>query len=259
MRCINCGAIPESLIESALFGHEKGAFTGADSPRKGIFEEADQGTVLLDEVGELSLSAQVALLRVLESKHVTRVGSSKEIAVDVRVIAATHRDLEAMCKDDSFRLDLLYRLNAMTVELPPLRERLEEVGPLAQFFLDEARQREEGSAKAIAADAVACLVSYDWPGNLRELRNVVTRALIIAAGESIEAVDLPARIRQPNRASVSSESLAFKERIQRYEAELILEALKETNWNQSEAARRLHMPLRSMVRKIQAYGLGRKG
>ena len=172
LRCINCAAIPGTLIESVLFGHEQGAFTGADKSARGIFEQADGGTVLLDEIGELAASAQAALLRVLETKKVTRVGGDKEIDVDVRVIAATHRDLEAMVEAGRFRQDLLYRLNTMTLRIPPLRERVDEIRPLAERFLKEARRQAGTDVRAIDPQALAALERYPWPGNVRELRNV---------------------------------------------------------------------------------------
>jgi len=163
---VNCGAIPSQLVESTLFGHEKGAFTGASQQQKGVFESADGGSVLLDEVGELPQSAQVALLRVLETKRLTRVGSSKELAVDARVIAATHRDLEAMCEQGSFRRDLLFRLNAMTVNIPPLRERGEEIAPLTARFLADANEANGCDIEGIDPAALQLLHRYDWPGNV---------------------------------------------------------------------------------------------
>jgi DNA-binding NtrC family response regulator len=247
---INCAAIPEHLVESELFGHERGAFTGADRQRAGLFEEADGGTVLLDEVGELSAQAQASLLRVLEAGRFCRVGGAgNEIAVDVRVIAATNRDLEVLCSEGGFRQDLLFRLNAVTLCLPPLRDRPEEIRPLAELFLSGGGQR------VLAPEALALLERYRWPGNVRELRNVIERATVIARGERITAEDLPERVRNAGERADGDEVQDFRQRIQRYEMELILEALRATGWNQSEAARRLHMPLRTMVRKIQTYGL----
>src|SRR5207237_5928998 len=171
-------------IESALFGHEQGAFTSADKSARGIFEQADGGTVLLDEIGELAASAQAALLRVLETKKVTRVGGDKEIDVDVRVIAATHRDLEAMVEAGRFRQDLLFRLNTMTLRIPPLRERVDEIRPLAERFLKDAARHNGSAVRAIDPEALAALEAYSWPGNVRELRNVIERAVVLAEGKA---------------------------------------------------------------------------
>jgi len=252
MRSINCAAIPEHLVESELFGHERGAFTGADRRRAGLFEEADGGTLLLDEVGELSAQAQASLLRVLESGRFCRVGGAgSEVAVAVRVIAATNRDLELLSSEGGFRQDLLFRLNAVTLHLPPLRERPEEIRPLAEHFLSDR----SGRRLVLTPEALGLLERYRWPGNVRELRNVIERAAVISRGERVTADDLPDRVRTAGRGGESDEVQDFRQRIQRYEMELILEALRAAGWNQSEAARRLHMPLRTMVRKIQTYGL----
>ncbi|HMG21834.1 MAG TPA: sigma 54-interacting transcriptional regulator, partial [Kofleriaceae bacterium] len=195
LRCINCAAIPGMLIESVLFGHEQGAFTGADKSARGVFEQADGGSVLLDEIGELAAPAQAALLRVLETKHVTRVGGEKEIEVDVRVIAATHRDLEGMVEAGRFRQDLWYRLNTVTLRIPPLRERVDEIRPLAERFLKEARRQAGSDVRTIDPRALAALEGYGWPGNVRELRNVIERAVVLAEGSTITPADLTDRVR----------------------------------------------------------------
>jgi DNA-binding NtrC family response regulator len=277
MRCLNCGAIPRQLIESALFGHERGAFTGADKQAKGLFEEADGGTVLLDEIGELSQPAQAALLRVLETKRISRVGSSKEIEVDVRILAATHRDLDAMCEAGTFRLDLLYRLNTMTLKIPPLRERPEEIIPLAELFMEQANRANAGNVTGITPAATNVLRQYGWPGNVRELRNVVERAVIVARGEMIAVDDLTERLRTlrdgrnvsgssqtgeialfaQDAAEDDEEDLDFKDRVRMFEIDMILDALTATDWNQTEAARRLRIPLRTLVHKIRVYNLRR--
>jgi DNA-binding NtrC family response regulator len=184
-------------MESALFGHERGAFTGAMQRSKGAFEEADGGTLLLDEIGELSPAAQVALLRVLETKCICRVGSSKETKVDVRVLAATHRDLEQMCETETFRWDLFFRLNVMAIVIPPLRERRDDIRPLAQHFLQQANASNRRALQGIEPPALSLLQRYSWPGNVRELRNVIERAVVISQGSVITVDDLSARIREP--------------------------------------------------------------
>ena len=263
LRAINCAAIPQTLLESVLFGHEQGAFTGADKAAPGIFEQADGGTVFLDEIGELAPSAQAALLRVLETKKVMRVGGHEEIEVDVRVIAATHRDLEAMVEAGRFRQDLLYRLNTMTLRIPPLRERVDEIKPLAERFLKDAK----GAVKTIDAKALEALEAYSWPGNVRELRNVIERAVVLAEGKAIQLADLTEKVRGGTRAPSQNEdnsveepggSADYRERVRKFETELIIRALHKANGNQTEAAKALNLPLRTLVHKIQTYGIKKK-
>ncbi|MDQ3364762.1 MAG: sigma 54-interacting transcriptional regulator [Myxococcota bacterium] len=270
LRTINCGAIPPTLIESVLFGHEHGAFTGADKLARGIFEQADGGTVLLDEIGELAPSAQAVLLRVLETKRLTRVGGDQEIEVDVRVIAATHRDLEAMVAAGRFRQDLLYRLNTLTLRIPPLRERVDEIRPLAQRFLDEAARQARTAVREIEAAALAALEAYPWPGNVRELRNVIERAVVLAEGTAIGLLDLTERVRGGARlvavaesgggegASDGLEPSDYREHVRKFEVDLILKALRKHDGNQTEAAKTLNLPLRTLVHKIQTYGIKKK-
>ena len=267
MRNINCAAIPDQLIESALFGHERGAFTGAVSRSKGVFEEADRGTVFLDEVGELSPGAQAALLRVLESGTISRVGSTREVTVDVRVVAATHRDLEAMCQQGTFRFDLLYRLNAMTIKLPPLRRRPEEIQPLADHFLERAAAANELPAGDISAEVLELFLAHRWPGNVRELRNEVERALVLAQGRTIAPEHLSDRLRampvaEPDPVdAVPGEDRGedFKTRVQRFEVRLILGALDRAGWNKAAAARLLGIPRRTLNYKIKSYDLVQRG
>lgn len=191
---VNCGAIPPQLVESTLFGHERGAFTGATQQQKGVFEAADGGTVLLDEIGELPLPAQAALLRVLEAKVLTRVGSTREIAVDVRVLSATHRDLKAMGREGLFRIDLYYRLAVVVLEIRPLRARKDEIEPLALRFLTEQTKESGRRFRGIAPDALALLKSYSWPGNIRELKGAIEQAAMFAGADAIRAQDLPEEI-----------------------------------------------------------------
>jgi DNA-binding NtrC family response regulator len=277
MVVINCAALPANLIESALFGHEKGAFTGADQQKKGVFEEGDQSTVFLDEVGELSPAAQAALLRVLETKRFSRVGSAREIAVDTRIVAATHRDLEAMVEAHTFRADLYYRLNTMTLKVPPLRDRKDEIAPIARAFLAQTVERWSTSARDFAPETMALLTDYRWPGNVRELRNVIERAAVICTTSQLEPEDLPERVRsrevpvEPLLSSAPPPSaderlstlrtqddvgaVPFRDRIRDYEVKLITDALDAAHGNQSRAAEILRMPLRTLVHKIRSYGL----
>ncbi len=258
LRSVNCGALTETLLQSTLFGHAKGAFTGADSDRAGLFEAAHGGTLFLDEVGELSPQAQAALLRVLETSRVQRVGSTDERPVDVRVVAATHRDLHAMAAEGSFRQDLLYRLEGIALSVPPLRERREEILPLAKRFLERPNPGLEGP-KDFSPEAIVCLQSYPWPGNVRELKNAVERAAVIATGSSIGIDDLPARMKEQEAAPLTVDApaseLPFKEQIRQYEVGLILQALQASGGNQTQAAKALGMPLRTLVHKIRSYGI----
>ena len=269
--CVNCGAIPESLLESTLFGHEKGAFTGADRQRAGVFEVASGGTVFLDEIGELKAPAQVALLRVLETRRVARVGSSKEIDVDVRVVSATHRDLPALCEAGTFREDLYFRLSGITIEIPPLRERRRDIAPLARHFLALAAARDRSPVRGIDAEAFSLLERHDWPGNIRELRNAIDRAVVMAEGDVVTAQDLDPGLRKPAAARAASVAAAaphrgpvrlegtLKELMERGEKEILIEALRQCGNNQTEAARLLDVPLRTMQFKIKHHSVKRPG
>ncbi len=265
MVCVNCGAIPAQLVESTLFGHEKGAFTGAGQRQKGVFEEADGGTVLLDEIGELPPPAQAALLRVLETRRFSRVGSVKEIAVDVRVVAATHRDLSAMCAEGRFRTDLYYRLNTIVLAVPALRDRLEDIEPLAQRFLKDVGA---GRPLRLGEDARAALMAHSFPGNVRELRNAVEHAVVVARGEVITAGDLPPSVRGGGPLSAGLGGVEavdpggteaaggdLRGHLLAYEAKILFDTLQATGWNQSEAARRLGVPIRTLSHKVKALGL----
>jgi two-component system, NtrC family, response regulator AtoC len=269
--CVNCGAIPGQLIESTLFGHVKGAFTGASGAAKGVFEAADGGTVLLDEVGELPAAAQAALLRVLEDKRLTRVGTTRETEVDVRVLAATHRDLLAMCERNEFRHDLYYRLNAMTLTIPPLRERFEEIDPLVDRFVEQANRTNDCHVRGIDEAAMAALRAYPWPGNVRELRNAIERAVVIAYDETITVDELPEPVRElaapgPPEVAVpttgeqgddTAAAVNLKEELGRVEADLIIAALRGNGWNREDAARALGVSLRTLARRMAAHGIRR--
>jgi two-component system, NtrC family, response regulator AtoC len=264
--CVNCGGIPGQLVESTLFGHERGAFTGADRRATGVFEAASGGTILLDEIGELPPAAQAALLRVLEAGCVSRVGSTSEIRVDVRVLAATHRDLVALADEGRFRRDLLYRLNAMTLEIPPLRERPEDIPPLARHFLAGSADAVAAGVEEIDGAAMALLQVHAWPGNVRELRNAIERAAVIARGESIALDDLPEPVRRlqrpgsPPAAEEAARSRSvgpLRERVRRYEAELIVEALNLNDGHRGRTAAALGVPLRTLSHRIQTLGIRR--
>ncbi|HEX8704594.1 MAG TPA: sigma 54-interacting transcriptional regulator [Myxococcaceae bacterium] len=254
---VYCGTIPPHLGESMLVGHERGAVAGAIHPPKGAFEVAHGGTVFLDELAALPLPAQSALLRVLETGRLTRVGSTREIPVDVRVIAATHWDLEALVQAGQLRQDLYSRLRPLMLELPPLRERKDEIEPLALHFLRQANLESGGRIQGIAPSAMELLLAYAWPGNVRELRNVIGGAVLISRSSFISVQDLPARVvgapaaplTPPAPAAASTE---LRSRVQQYEARLIRETLEAMNWNRAETARVLKMPLRTLAHKIKS-------
>lgn len=255
---INCAAIPEALMESELFGHEKGAFTGASRQRQGRFAQAHGGTVFLDEVGELSLSMQAKLLRVLQEGDIQRVGSDTRIAVDVRVIAATNRNLEQMVADGAFREDLYYRLNVLSLEIPPLRDRSEDIPVLTQHFWEKFAKKNHKTVKGIAPQAMDLLLKYHWPGNVRELENVVERAVILLRGEYISDREMPLNIQKlAQHEEVSEYGLeldAPSEKgmtIAEMERQLILQSLKETGGNKSETARRLGITRRTLHLKLK--------
>jgi DNA-binding NtrC family response regulator len=266
MRSVNCGAMPANLIESLLFGHERGAFTGAERTSQGLFEQAHGGTLFLDEVGELSPAAQAALLRVIETRRLMRVGGTEELDVDVRIVAATHRDLNAMVRDGKFRQDLVYRLNSVTLEVPPLRERPEDIDALIDRFLDDASRASGGRVRGIDETARAILDTHSWPGNVRELRNVIERAVVVASTDTVTIDDLPEHLREPISAVGDTDDpmpelpsdADFRDRVRAYETQLILDALSRTNGNQTQAAKLLRMPLRTLVHKIRTYGIKKR-
>src|SRR6267143_468107 len=258
---VNCGAIPEKLIESELFGHAKGAFTGASAAKRGLFEEADGGTLLLDEVGDLPLHLQVALLRVLQEGEVRRVGDARTIRVDVRVLAATHRDLAQEVAAGTFREDLFYRLNVVAVRLPPLRDRSEEIEPLARRFLARHAVRLGLAEKPLSAEALRRLLAWRWPGNVRELENALERALVLSEGEEIDPDALPEELRAAGApsgppAAPPEGDLSVKKAQRVLEAELIRRALERTGGNRTRAAELLELSPRALLYKIREYGIG---
>jgi DNA-binding NtrC family response regulator len=259
---INCATIPATLIESTLFGHEKGSFTGAQAQKKGLFEQAHGGTVFLDEVGELPPPAQAALLRAVEERMITRVGAVKELSVDVRVVAATHRDLEGMVMQGTFRADLYHRLNTLTLMLPPLRERKDEIAPLARVFLRELCREWGRSPAHFTPEGLTALEAHAFPGNVRELRNVIERALILSSSDALGPELLPESFL--NRRPVAKPAIEDEEepddaelstRDPEGEEQRMLDALKKTGGNQTRAAELLGMPRRTFVYKLRRYGI----
>jgi len=259
---VNCAALSESLLESELFGHEKGAFTGADRRREGRFMQADGGTIFLDEVGETSSRMQAKLLRVLQEKEIQRVGSEAVLQVDVRVVAATNRDLEEDVQAGRFREDLFYRLNVMHLAVPPLRDRQEDIPLLAQHFLEKYARRNRKTVKGFAPLAMDMLLKYDWPGNVRELENAIERAVILLSGEHVTEKQLPLRIvRQHPDHDVTAAGTAVPatdgtRTLEDMEKEAIEATLAATDGNKSETARRLGISRKTLHNKLKAYGVG---
>ncbi|MDI1448630.1 sigma-54 dependent transcriptional regulator [Polyangium sp. 6x1] len=253
---VNCGAIPESLLESELFGYRRGAFTDATTDRVGLFEQANHGTLLLDEIGELPLPLQVKLLRVLQEETIRRLGDAKDIKVDVRIIAATHRDLHAETQAGRFREDLFYRINVLPIGIPPLRERREDVPLLVEHFMNRNNARFGTNIRALSPEARRLLLEYGWPGNVRELENTIERAMVLAEKDSIEADDLPERIREardPIQLHLTSGELSIKKTARVIEEILIRRALQKTKGNRTRAAEVLEISHRALLYKIKDY------
>jgi two-component system response regulator AtoC len=261
---VNCGALPAELVESELFGHARGAFTGASAARAGLFQEAQGGTIFLDEVGELPLAAQVKLNRVLQEKEVRRVGETQATPVDVRVVAATHRDLREEVRAGRFREDLFYRLNVFTVALPPLRDRVEDVPLLAAHFLDKHARALRRTLRGFAPEALARLAAHGWPGNVRELENVVERAVAVAGGELVEAGDLPPELSAgtapaPPAPGAALAALPYKDAVagarDRVTREYLVALMTEFGGNVTRAAERAGVERESLHRLLRKHGL----
>jgi len=248
---VNCGALPETLLESELFGHEKGAFTGAQYRRKGRIEMSDGGTLFLDEIGTISMKTQVDLLRVLETKEFTRLGGSKPIRADFRVVCATNQNLEKMVEAGQFREDLYYRVNVFSIYLPPLRERRSDIPVLAQHFLHRFQTHPSRPISEISPEAMDVLVRYDWPGNVRELANAIERAMVIGKPPAIKPEDLPFQLERATEAP-GGDSLADLEKVH------IARILERTDWNISRAAEILKIDRATIYNKIKRYGLKRQ-
>jgi DNA-binding NtrC family response regulator len=252
---VNCGALPENLLESELFGHEKGAFTGAVARKLGRFERADGGTIFLDEVGEISLPMQVKLLRVLQEKELERVGGTETIKVDVRIVAATNKDLKKMTEEGSFREDLYYRLNVIPIELPPLRERREDIPQLIEYFLEKYCREIGRSKMKLSKEALDIFLNYRWKGNIRELENVIERLAILCEGDIIEKNDLPRELVYENNKN--TEFILPKEGINLEEVEknLIQQALEMSDYNQTKAAKLLGITRHTLIYRMDKYNI----
>lgn len=252
---VNCAAIPETLLESEIFGHERGSFTGAEGRRRGLFELADGGTLFLDEVAEMAPATQAKLLRVIEERSFRRVGGAEEIRVDVRVLAATNRDPREALDEGNLREDLYYRLNVFTLEVPPLRERVDDVRLLAESFIHDFNERDAKSLRGIDEDALVALESYRWPGNVRELRNVIERAVIVARGETLSLKDLPPSVSEPQPPASSGDGLELPvgTTVEEAEKNLILKTLESTGQNKTRAAEILGISLKTLHNKLKKY------
>jgi len=263
---LNCGAIPESLIESELFGHVKGAFTDAIATKKGLFEVADEGTLLLDEISELPLLMQVKLLRVLQDREFKRVGGTEDIRVDVRIISATNKDLEEAVREKRFREDLFYRLNVIQIKLPSLRERKEDIPPLAMHFLKKYSEELNKKISVISPDALRILLNYDFPGNVRELQNVIERAVALEGDQELTAQNLGSYLEEqtssknfPVGLDIPSEGIDLEKIVEEIERTLLLKALDRTKGIKKKAAELLHINFRSMRYRLEKYGLDQGG
>lgn len=253
---VNCGAIPENLLESELFGHRRGAFTDASTDRTGLFEQANQGTLLLDEIGELPLPLQVKLLRVLQEETIRRLGDSKDVKIDVRIIAATHRDLMAETQAGRFREDLFYRINVLPISIPPLRERREDVPLLVDYFIGRNNARFGTNIRGVSPEVRRLLLQYAWPGNVRELENTLERSMVLAEKDCIEVDGLPERIRDardPVQLQLTSGELSIKKTSRVIEEILIRRALQKTKGNRTRAAEVLEISHRALLYKIKEY------
>jgi two-component system response regulator AtoC len=255
---VNCGAIPENLLESELFGYAKGAFTGADREKSGLFEVASGGTLLLDEIGEMPGTLQVKLLRVLQESEIRRLGDTKTRQVDVRIVAATNRDLQEEVRNGNFRQDLYYRIAVVPIHLVPLRQRRDEIPLLVHYFIDQNNRKLRLDFKGIEADAMQSLLEYPWPGNVRELENSIERAMVLADGPKLTMADLPGHITSPVGVldnELPDDELSVKKHSSVLERRLIKQALERTGGNKTRAADLLELSSRALLYKIREYGL----
>lgn len=254
---VNVPALPETLLESELFGHEKGAFTGADKMKKGRFEIADGGTIFLDEIGDVPLNLQVKLLRVLQEQKIERLGGSESINIDVRIIAATHQKLEDKIKKGTFREDLFYRLNVVSILIPSLRDRKEDILPMLEYFIEKYSKENKKDKVEISKEAVDTLIKYNYPGNVRELENIIERAVVLCRDDKITSNDLPDAVKgfKKENELVTFEDASLTEQVEGLEKKLIFDALMKANGNQSQAGRILGLTERNLRYKMQKYGI----
>ncbi|HTG14703.1 MAG TPA: sigma-54 dependent transcriptional regulator [Blastocatellia bacterium] len=256
-QAVNCAAINENLLESELFGHEKGSFTGAHTQKKGQFEIADRGTLFLDEIGDLNISMQAKILRALQEREIMRVGATRTIKVDVRAIAATNRDLEAMVKDGRFREDLYYRLNIIPITIPPLRNRRDDIPRLVDFFVAKHSASASRQIRGLTPGARNLIMTYSWPGNVRQLESAIERAILLCEGNEIEVEDLPVEMRQEGTPAgafdfkLPPEGISFED----VERSLITQAMEQTNWNITRAAKLLGLSFRTLQYRLEKFGL----
>jgi transcriptional regulator with PAS, ATPase and Fis domain len=258
---INCGAIPENLLESELFGHVRGAFTGATSSKQGKFELADGGTILLDEIGDMSSDLQVKVLKVLEEGEFEQVGGAKTIKVDVRIIAATHRDLCEEVQKGNFREDLYYRLYVIPLMLPALHDRKSDIPYLAFYFIEQSNQKNDRQVNGVAEDAMAMMMAYPWPGNVRELKNMVERMVVLKGNGEITTADLPVELKSAHKyeptstIEISDDGICLNSAVTEFEKALILQSLEKTKWVKNKAAKLLHLNRTTLVEKIKRHQL----
>jgi two-component system response regulator AtoC len=259
---VSCAALPETLLEAELFGHEKGSFTGAMTQRRGRFEMADKGTIFLDEIGEMTVPTQTKLLRVLQERKIERIGSNLPIKVDIRIVVATNKDLQKQVEQSKFRDDLYYRLNVINIHMPPLRDRKEDIPSLVEHFLAKHRYSATAQPAAISEEAIRRLMEYNWPGNVRELENVVERAVVLSRGQIITSRELPFGDHEAGEgedgegeADAKGDSSFFKKSVAQFEKDLIMKALRDANGNRSKAAEMLGIYRRLLYAKIKEYGL----
>ena len=258
-QAVNCAAINENLLESELFGHEKGSFTGAHAEKKGLFEVADRGTLFLDEIAELDVSMQAKLLRALQERRIRRVGGTYEMPIDVRVVAATNRDLRAMVSDGRFRDDLYYRINVLSIDVPPLRERREDIPVLLDYFLKKHTRNTSRLVKGLTPETRRMMQDYAWPGNVRQLESAIERAILLCEGDMITPEDLPTEVQQetkgtgPGAFKLPPEGISFEE----VEKNLILQAMDQTDYNITKAAKLLGLTFRTLQYRLEKFGIKR--
>jgi DNA-binding NtrC family response regulator len=256
-QAVNCAAINENLLESELFGHEKGSFTGAHAEKKGLFEVADRGTLFLDEIAELDIGMQAKLLRALQEREIRRVGGTRPIKIDVRVVAATNRDLRAMVSDGRFRDDLYYRINVLSVDVPPLRERRDDIPVLINYFLRKHTRNSSHLVRGLAPETRRLLMDYSWPGNVRQLESAIERAILLCETDLIQVEDLPLEVRQESRPvaegafKLPPEGIAFED----VERDLIMQAMEQTDYNITKAAKLLGLTFRTLQYRLEKFGI----